>query len=1130
MFAFRELSLRTQLLVLAILLVFPSLGIFTLHGLEMRKDNLKAAVDETRKLADNITSVQEQLTHEAKQFGRLIAELPDVKRHNIPNVQSFLAVVLKNNPQFLNIVISDRTGNVWATAAPSSRPVSLVDRRYFKNALASYSFSSGEYAIGKTTGKPSLAMGYPLFNERGEFDGVIALSFNLDQLKSLLALSQLPKDTNYVITDHKGIILSSGHGGAGLIGLGIRPETVKYMEDGPDTRTTDTSVTPDGDKRILSYRKLWLSGEEEPYLYVLTDSSIRTAVAKVDHVLLHNFELFVPFLVIAFAFAFYIGKRSIVDRVSILETAARQLAQGSLPGKIADLVKGGELGSLGHTFDDMAHQLDVRGRSLQESEQRFRSFVENANDIVFALAPTGVFTYVSPNWTEAFGHDVSEVIGEPFAPFVHPDDVPGCHAFLKLVIETGEKKSGVEYRVRHKNGRWVWYRANGSLIRHADGNLVSFIGIGRDISELKQTEEALRQSAEEIRDLYDHAPCGYHSLNKDGVFVRINDTALNWLGYSRDEVIGVKRFTDLLTPEGLETFAVNFSRFKATGSVRDLEFDLIRKDGTILQVLLNATAIVDANGDFMKSRSVMHDISELKRSEELLRQAHEELEQRVVERTAELARTVARLMSEIAARTAIEELLRESESLLRATFDNAPFELWVRDKQGYCIMQNAQLVRHWGSQLGLRPEDAAVARETQEIWQANNRRAFSGKTIRGEVEYIVDGEKRIYENIVVPIRTTEEIRAVLGINLDITERKQRENALRTSDERLSLALAASRMGVWEWNIPSNAIFWSPECYDIFGVKNFDGTLESFVNTLHHDDVAEVLSTALRALSEFTDYSIEFRISGYDGKIRWFRSMGRATYGEDGEPLRLTSMVQDITERKQAENDLRDYARRLIEIEEELRKKLAMELHDEIGRDLTVLGINFSIIGDTLSHSAKKKLGARMKDSGRLIEEISRTTRNIMSSLRPPVLDDYGLSAAINWHAALFSERTGIHVYVVADDPFPRFMAEKEMALFRITQEALVNIVKHAAAQNVTITLRRDSSMVFLSIIDDGKGCVPKPGPPELATSGRGLTIMRERAELFGGTFYMESSPSEGTRVCIEIYAGGFTDEGRNTYS
>ena len=130
-------------------------------------------------------------------------------------------------------------------------------------------------------------------------------------------------------------------------------------------------------------------------------------------------------------------------------------------------------------------------RALQVSELRFRSFVENANDVLFALTETGVFTYVSPQWELDFGYTMEETIGQPFAPFVHPDDIAGCIEFLELVMRTGEKQSGVEYRVRRKLGDYVWYRANASRVNDPVSSAPVLVGIGRDISQLKRSREAL---------------------------------------------------------------------------------------------------------------------------------------------------------------------------------------------------------------------------------------------------------------------------------------------------------------------------------------------------------------------------------------------------------------------------------------------------------------------------------------------------------------------------------------------------------------------------------------------------------------------------------------------------------------
>ena len=161
----------------------------------------------------------------------------------------------------------------------------------------------------------------------------------------------------------------------------------------------------------------------------------------------------------------------------------------------------------------------------------------------------------------------------------------------------------------------------GEVERDADGHVVLVRGTVHDITERKQAEEALQRSADEIRDLYNHAPCGYHSLDKDGVFVRINDTELEWLGYAREDVIGKVKFPDLLARSSRSRFEAEFARLKTEGVARDIEFDLVRKDGTILPVLVSATAITDPDGNYLMSRSMVYDMTERKRAEEALRLA-----------------------------------------------------------------------------------------------------------------------------------------------------------------------------------------------------------------------------------------------------------------------------------------------------------------------------------------------------------------------------------------------------------------------------------------------------------------------------------------------------------------------------
>lgn len=220
--------------------------------------------------------------------------------------------------------------------------------------------------------------------------------------------------------------------------------------------------------------------------------------------------------------------------------------------------------------------------------------------------------------------------------------------------------------------------------------------------------------------------------------------------------------------------------------------------------------------------------------------------------------------------------------------------------------------------------------------------------------------------------------------------------------------------------------------------------------------------------------------------------------------------------RQAETDRRNAARHILENEEGLKKKLAAELHDEIGRDLTALGINLALIHEELADNASEFLLARIDDSSKLVKAISHSVRNIMGSLRPPGLDDLGLVASLGNHLKLFSQRTGITVALEVTDDFPHLAADREMALFRIVQESLTNISKYANASSVQITLRHENGLIGLTVTDDGNGLTPALLPTMQTASGLGLKTMRERTEMIGGTFRLDSLPGKGATVSVQL--------------
>jgi signal transduction histidine kinase len=162
-----------------------------------------------------------------------------------------------------------------------------------------------------------------------------------------------------------------------------------------------------------------------------------------------------------------------------------------------------------------------------------------------------------------------------------------------------------------------------------------------------------------------------------------------------------------------------------------------------------------------------------------------------------------------------------------------------------------------------------------------------------------------------------------------------------------------------------------------------------------------------------------------------------------------------------------------------------------------------------------KLHARLEDSAALVEQTTGRIRNVMADLRPPVLDDYGLLAALRWHSERFAARTGIGVTVLGEDIAPRLCPAAENTLFRIVQEALTNVSKHAQAVQVTVTVEADDAAVRIVVADDGVGFDPR----QLAASGErkgwGLLTMTERAEAMGGKLEVGSAPGCGARVAVE---------------
>jgi PAS domain S-box-containing protein len=220
--------------------------------------------------------------------------------------------------------------------------------------------------------------------------------------------------------------------------------------------------------------------------------------------------------------------------------------------------------------------------------------------------------------------------------------------------------------------------------------------------------------------------------------------------------------------------------------------------------------------------------------------------------------------------------------------------------------------------------------------------------------------------------------------------------------------------------------------------------------------------------------------------------------------------------RQQREKLRTLAAWLAEAEEAERRRLARELHDQVGQNLTALSINLNFVRAQAAEGLADVVRSRLDDSLALIEQTVECIRRVMADLRPPVLDNHGLVAALRWYGSQIATRTGIAIIVQGEEPVPRLPTSVETALFRIAQEALTNVVKHAQARRVTITLEVNAATACLVIADNGIGFEVTRLLSSDGHRGWGLLSMAERAEGVGGHCRIESRPGQGTRVVVEV--------------
>jgi PAS domain S-box-containing protein len=563
--------------------------------------------------------------------------------------------------------------------------------------------------------------------------------------------------------------------------------------------------------------------------------------------------------------------------------------------------------------------------ALKESEERFRKFFAEAPIGISVIDLKGKFLQANKTYCQMLGYSEPELCQLTFAEITHPEDVEADLAYVQQVFKGEISSYQIEKRYFRKNRQIVWVNLTGTAIFDRQGQLRCGLAMVEDISDRKQEER--RQAAQsavirvlaEATTLVSAVPAILQSLCEN----------LGWqLGviWNVDHEHNVLRYVNSwqeATTNRQAFIAVNQQTTFGPGTGLPGQIWLSHQP-TWISDLSQAT-------NFLRSLSAGREGLQavfgfpILLADEILG-VIECFSDRIQEPDADLLQMMAAIGSQIGQfmeRKRTEEALRESQALFQSFMSHSPVTAYIKDGAGHYLYVNALIEQLWQTSLAdvvgktdsdfLPPEAAQQVRANDAAVLANNQAVQVMETL-----HLEDGE-HYYMSFKFPLQDGSGQRLLAGMSIDISDRIQAEAALRASAERLNLAMAASRMGDWSWDIATDRVSGSEQAAQIFGMPS--GAAMSWTqmqNLIQAEDRERARLAVERALCEHNDYDIEYRVSHPDGELRWIAVKGRAQYDASGKALGILGVVQDITDRKRNEVEIallnRDLQNRVNELQ------------------------------------------------------------------------------------------------------------------------------------------------------------------------------------------------------------------------
>ncbi len=716
--------------------------------------------------------------------------------------------------------------------------------------------------------------------------------------------------------------------------------------------------------------------------------------------------------------------------------------------------------------------------------------------------------------------DIRRMDQRVLSTLLHPEDWLRYQDHLGRLHRLADGETAeFEYRMRHADGSWRWLHSRDMVFRRLpDGGVEQIVGAAMDVTERTHMEQALRRSHAFVRQVIDTDPNFVFAKDREGRFTLVNQAVADCYGVTVEALMGK-------TDADFNPDAEQVAHFRRM----DLEVMDTLEERTIPE-----EEITDAAGHRRFLQTVKRPIVDEKG----------------------LAVQVLGVATDITARKRGEQELARVTERLSAILQSAGVGIYGLDAQGLASFINPVGAAMFGYDTeeligrnlhGVLHHTHVDGREYSQEACPIYRSLMDGRFHSGDEEIFFkkDGTPVSVSFTSSPIVEEDRVAGAVVVVRDVTEHKRAQDALRESEARLRLALAAGGMGAWDVDLRTNETTWDAQDRALLGVS-MEGeapTPERFYESVHQDDRLRVRQAVEQAVASAGMLEHEFRVVRPDGEVRWLVAKGRVLRDDRGRPVRMVGVNFDVTERKRTDDRLRSFTLelewRVAERTEELqrsqeqlralatelnlteqreRKRLATDLHDYLAQLLVLVRLKLAQLKRASSMDAMREMGEAAEEA---VKEALTYTRTLVAQLSPPVLHEFGLPAALHWLSKqMVRQELSVTVTQRVPDNVP-LAEDQSVLLFQSVRELLMNIKKHAGTQSAHVTIERREREVRITVGDDGAGMdlgAAMATHPEssVMSSKFGLFSIRERMRAIGGRFELDSAPGRGTTAILVV--------------